>query len=65
MIYICLLNSLTKNAKNKTQIWKDDYIVMNEDGTMVPSGNLLLKVIIRESRLEALPFGNEIGTAIG
>ena len=52
MIYLCLLNSLTKNAKNKIQIWKDDYIVMNEDGTMVPSGNLLLKVIIRESHLD-------------
>ena len=46
MLYICLLNFLTKEAKMKIQIWESEYIILNDQGSQVPSGNLLLKVII-------------------
>ena len=52
MMYQCLLNSMSKEAKIKVQVWESEYIVMNDEGTFVPSGNLLLKVIIRESHLD-------------
>ena len=52
MMYMCLLNSLTKEAKMKVQIWEEEYMIENNQGTKVPSGNLLLKVIIRESHLD-------------
>ena len=38
-------------TKNSTS-WEDEYLITNDQGTMVPSGNLLLKVIIRESHLD-------------
>ena len=52
MLYHCLLNSLTKEARIKVQMWEQEYIIKNDQGTVVPSGNLLLKVIIRESHLD-------------
>ena len=52
ILYQCLLNSLSKEAKIKIQVWESEYIIMNDAGTYVPSGNLLLKVIIRESHLD-------------
>ena len=36
----------------KVESWESEYLVTNDEGTMVPSGNLLLKVIIRESHLD-------------
>ena len=52
MIYKCLMNSLSKEGKMKVEAWEREYHVTNDNGTMVPSGNLLLKVIIRESHLD-------------
>ena len=52
MLYHCLLNSLSKEAKTKVQLFQAEYIVMNDNGTIVPSGNLLLKIIVRESHLD-------------
>ena len=52
MIFKCLMNSLSKEARIKIESWEDEYLITNDQGTMVPSGNLLLKVIIRESHLD-------------
>ena len=47
MFYNCLMNPLSKAGKKKVLVWEKDYKI----GDMV-SGNLLLKVIIRESHLD-------------
>jgi hypothetical protein len=47
MMFKCLMNSISKEGKLKILIWKNQYQV----GTLF-SGNLLLKVIIRESHLD-------------
>jgi hypothetical protein len=47
MLYKCLMNSISKEGKLKILIWKSQYTI----GGRV-SGNLLLKVIIRESHLD-------------
>jgi hypothetical protein len=47
MLCKCLVNSVSKEGKSKITIWKDQCHV---DG--FPSGNLLLKVIVRESHLD-------------
>jgi hypothetical protein len=47
MLYKCLMKSISKEGKSKITIWKDQYHVNG-----MPSGNLLLKVIIRESHLD-------------
>jgi hypothetical protein len=47
MLYKCLMKSISKEGKSKITIWKDQYHVNG-----LPSGNLLLKVIIRESHLD-------------
>ena len=52
MIFKCLMSSLSKEARIKIESWEDEYMVTNDRGTVVPSGNLLLKVIIRESHLD-------------
>ena len=52
MLFKCLMNSLSKEARMKIETWEEEYMVTNDLGTMVPSGNLLLKVIIRESHLD-------------
>ena len=52
MLYHCLLNSLAKEAKAKVQLFQSEYVVMNDAGTYIPSGNLLLKIIVRESHLD-------------
>ena len=64
MLYMCLLNSLTKEAKMKIQIWESEYIIENNQGTKVPSGNLLLKVIIRESHLDTNATTQSIRTKL-
>ena len=64
MLYMCLLNSLTKEAKMKIQIWESEYIIENDQGTKVPSGNLLLKVIIRESHLDTNATTQSIQTKL-
>jgi hypothetical protein len=47
MLYSCLMNSISKEGKTKILIWKSQYTVNDK-----LSGNLLLKVIIRESHLD-------------
>ena len=64
MLYMCLLNSLTKEAKMKIQIWESEYIIQNLQGTKIPSGNLLLKVIIRESHLDTNATTQSIRTKL-
>jgi len=46
-LYQCLMASITKEAKAKVMIWRDEYMVL---GT--PSGACLLKIIIRESHID-------------
>jgi hypothetical protein len=50
-LYMCLMNSLSRIGKNKIALYKKDYTV-NQNGTIYFSGVLLLKVIIRESRVD-------------
>ena len=47
LLYECLMNSLSPEAKAKISIWGDDFW---ENG--LPSGNLLMKVVIRECHLD-------------
>ena len=46
-LYRCLMSSILKEGKKKILVWEDQYTV---DG--YGSGNLLLKVIVRESHLD-------------
>ena len=41
------MNSLTREAKAKVMIWRDEYIIDN-----IPCGTALLKVIIHESHVD-------------
>ena len=52
MLFNCLMNSLSKEARMKIEAWESEYIIENNAGTTSHSGNLLLKVIIRESHLD-------------
>jgi hypothetical protein len=45
MMFKCLVNSISKEGKNKILIWKKQYHTVAN----FSSGNLLLKIIIRES----------------
>jgi hypothetical protein len=47
-LYTCLSNSISKEAKAKVMIWREDYYVNN-----LPSGAALLKVLIRESHIDS------------
>jgi hypothetical protein len=47
LMYKCLMNSISKEGKSKIIIWSDQYTVRG-----LPSGSLLLKIIIRESHLD-------------
>ena len=46
-LYHCVINYLSKEGKSKVKIWKKDYWIGDK-----PSGNLLLKVLIRDSYLD-------------
>ena len=52
MLYKCLMSSLSKEARMKIEGWENEYMIRNNQGSTSPSGNLLLKVIIRESHLD-------------
>ena len=52
MLFKCLMNSLSKESRMKIEAWENEYIIQTNAGTTSPSGNLLLKVIIRESHLD-------------
>jgi hypothetical protein len=47
MMYQSLMNSISKEGKDKITIWKSQYCIGQR-----PSGNLLLKIIIQESHLD-------------
>ena len=47
MLYRCLMNSISKEGKRKILVWEDQY-QLGQYG----SGNLLLKIIVRESHLD-------------
>lgn len=47
MLYRCLMNSLSKEGKKKILVWEDQYQI-----DTYGSGNLLLKIIVRESHLD-------------
>jgi hypothetical protein len=47
MVWKCLMNSISVAGKNKITVWKDQCNVQNK-----ASGNLLLKIVIRESHLD-------------
>lgn len=54
MLYYCLKESLSEEAKGKILACKEDYMVTNPANVDIakPSGVLLLKVIIRESHVD-------------
>ena len=52
MLFKCLMGSLSKEARMKIEAWENEYIIEDNAGSRSPSGNLLLKVIIRESHLD-------------
>lgn len=47
LLYECIMNSISKEGRAKITIWKKDYMLRG-----FPSGNLLLKVLIRECHLD-------------
>lgn len=47
MRHQCLMNSITKEAKYVITIWSDNYHING-----IPSGNLLIRIIIRESHID-------------
>jgi hypothetical protein len=58
-MYKCLMKSLSKEGKEKINIWSHQYHI--ED---MKSGNLLLKVIIRESHLDTNATTSSIRTKL-
>ena len=48
MLYSCIMNSLSKEGKTKIHVWRDQYTMPGG----YKSGNLLLKIVIRESHLD-------------
>ena len=59
MLFKCLMNSITKTGKDKVTIWKAQYTVNTH-----ASGNLLLKIIIRESHLDTNATTSNIRTKL-
>ena len=48
MLYHCLINAISKVGRTKVMVWEDQYKIKGR-----PSGNLFLKIIIRESHLDS------------
>jgi hypothetical protein len=59
MLFKCLMNSISKEGKNKILIWRQQYTI-NE----ASSGSLLLKIIIRESHLDTNATTSSIRTKL-
>ena len=56
MIFQCLFNSLTRQAKSQLSLTSGDFQIAVTDGndeTIISSGPLYLKVIIREARMDS------------
>ena len=47
LMFHCLMNSLSREGKAQVILWKHEYMLGD-----IPSGNLLLKIIIRESCID-------------
>ena len=60
MLYKCLMSSLSKEVEMKIEGWENEYIIRNNQGTRIPSGNLLLKVLICESHLDTNAMNQSI-----
>ena len=58
-LYRCLMASISKEGKKKILVWEDQYTI---DG--YGSGNLLLKVIVRESHLDTNATSASIRTKL-
>jgi hypothetical protein len=63
MLFHCLMNALSEEGKSKILIWEAQYMVTIESGSY-QSGNLLLKVIIRESHLDTNATSSSIRTKL-
>jgi hypothetical protein len=61
MLYKCLMASLTTDARKKVSIWSDQYRIGDRK---LCGGVALLKVIIRESHLDANTTTNQIRTKL-
>ena len=48
MLYHCMIGSLSKAGRTKVMVWEEQYKIKGK-----PSGNLLLKIIIREIHLDS------------
>ena len=59
MLYTCIMASLTQAGKAKVKMYKDQFTI----GPNV-SGNLLLKVLIRESHLDTNATASQIRTEL-
>ena len=60
-LYDCVMGSLTKIGRDKITIWKELYVV----GTPpLPSGALLLKIVIRESHIDTHATTAHIRTSL-
>jgi len=53
------MNSLTKEAKDVITIWSDDYHING-----IPSGNLLMRILIRESHIDTHAIEGAIRTKL-
>ena len=58
-LYRCLMASISKEGKRKILVWEDQY---NING--LGSGNLLLKIIVRESHLDTNATSSSIRTKL-
>jgi len=58
-LYRCLMASISKEGKRKILVWEDQY---NING--LGSGNLLLKIIVRESHLDTNAMSSSIRTKL-
>jgi hypothetical protein len=60
MLFKCLMNNISKEGKNKILIWRKQYMLVGE----FSSGNLLLKIIIRESHVDTNATTSSIRTKL-
>ena len=58
-LYRCLMASLSKEGKRKILVWEDQYTING-----LGSGNLLLKIIVRESHLDTNATSTSIRTKL-
>ena len=56
LLHECIMNSISREGRAKITIWKNDYMVNG-----YPSGNLLLKVLMRECHLDTNATSGGIG----